>query len=112
MPAGCPSFRELNHIPFLGWCRLGRTTKISRHHMDRFLWSAPLVVHGTNPFQCSRVHATEEPDVPLIKRGGLTFSFGLSSKGGGRVGLWGGTPPPPPVDPELLEAPKEFFGPN
>ena len=38
------------------------------------------------------------------------------SKGGWRVGLWGGPPPPPAqADPELLEAskaPKKFFGLN
>ena len=36
------------------------------------------------------------------------------SKEGRWVGLWGGSAPPPPPsgDPELLEVPKKFFGPN
>ena len=47
------------------------------------------------------------------KRGGLAE---FSLKGGGVQGGWvggavGGTPPPP-GDPELLEAPKKFFGLN
>ena len=37
--------------------------------------------------------------------------FCLRGKGGGWVGLWG-DPPPPSGDPELLEAPKKFFGLN
>ena len=50
-------------------------------------------------------------------RGGRVLLKGGGVQGGwvgGWVGLWGGTPPPP-GDPELLEAPKapkKFFGPN
>ena len=71
--------------------------------------------HGPHPSRSTALGGIGR-DWLLAKGGGgggasRVFLGGGGSKGGGWVGLWGG-PPPPSGDPELLEAPKKFFGLN